>query len=163
MARSLLWLAAQNIVFPVSQFCGDKLGFSLRLLQISLLSAHGLHLGGGCRKTQIGRIRLPAIALGDAENVVNPIAAFNCDYGRWRSRYRWGGELAGFRCLHLPAVHPNRPQRAAKNPQQCVKPLTHKRVKVVEAAGVEPASLANLPAATTCLVRREFSSERLAA
>ena len=28
--------------------------------------------------------------------------------------------------------------------------------KVVEAAGVEPASLANKPAATTCLVRREF-------
>ena len=32
--------------------------------------------------------------------------------------------------------------------------------RVVEAAGVEPASLANLPAATTCLVRREFSAER---
>src|ERR1051325_4153419 len=30
--------------------------------------------------------------------------------------------------------------------------------KMVEAAGVEPASLAKLPAATTCLVRREFSS-----
>jgi len=28
--------------------------------------------------------------------------------------------------------------------------------KMVEAAGVEPASLANKPAATTCLVRREF-------
>ena len=33
--------------------------------------------------------------------------------------------------------------------------------KMVEAAGVEPASLANLPAATTCLVRREFSTGRL--
>jgi len=32
--------------------------------------------------------------------------------------------------------------------------------QVVEAAGVEPASLANLPAATTCLVRRKFSSVR---
>ena len=32
---------------------------------------------------------------------------------------------------------------------------------VVEAAGVEPASLAKLPAATTCLVRREFSTGRL--
>jgi len=29
-------------------------------------------------------------------------------------------------------------------------------VKVVEAAGIEPASPAKLPAATTCLVRREF-------
>jgi hypothetical protein len=28
----------------------------------------------------------------------------------------------------------------------------------VEAAGVEPASLANKPAATTCLVRRDFSA-----
>ena len=28
-------------------------------------------------------------------------------------------------------------------------------IRVVEAAGVEPASLLNLPAATTCLVRRE--------
>jgi Protein of unknown function DUF72 len=33
--------------------------------------------------------------------------------------------------------------------------------KVVEAAGVEPASLTNLPAATTCLVRSKFSSGRL--
>src|SRR5262245_12921206 len=33
--------------------------------------------------------------------------------------------------------------------------------KVVEAAGVEPASLTNLPAATTCLVRRIFSAGRL--
>jgi len=30
----------------------------------------------------------------------------------------------------------------------------------LEAAGVEPASLANLPAATTCLVRRKFSAAR---
>ena len=35
-----------------------------------------------------------------------------------------------------------------------------RNLKVVEAAGVEPASLANKPAATTCLVRREFSSVR---
>src|ERR1035437_5570594 len=32
--------------------------------------------------------------------------------------------------------------------------------RMVEAAGVEPASLAKLPAATTCLVRREFSTGR---
>ena len=32
--------------------------------------------------------------------------------------------------------------------------------EMVEAAGVEPASLTELPAATTCLVRREFSTER---
>ena len=32
---------------------------------------------------------------------------------------------------------------------------------LVEAAGVEPASLTNLPAATTCLVRSKFSSGRL--
>jgi len=31
---------------------------------------------------------------------------------------------------------------------------------VVEAAGIEPASLANKPAATTCLVRRRFSAMR---
>jgi hypothetical protein len=32
--------------------------------------------------------------------------------------------------------------------------------EMVEAAGVEPASLANKPATTTCLVRREFSAAR---
>jgi len=31
-------------------------------------------------------------------------------------------------------------------------------IEMVEAAGVEPASLAQLPAATTCLARREFSA-----
>jgi len=31
---------------------------------------------------------------------------------------------------------------------------------MVEAAGVEPASLTNKPAATTCLVRRRFSAVR---
>ena len=31
---------------------------------------------------------------------------------------------------------------------------------MVEAAGVEPASQTNLPAATTCLVRRDFSAVR---
>jgi hypothetical protein len=33
-------------------------------------------------------------------------------------------------------------------------------VKMVEAAGVEPASQTNLPAATTCLVRKDFSAMR---
>jgi len=32
--------------------------------------------------------------------------------------------------------------------------------RMVEAAGVEPASLANLPAATTCLFRKDFSAVR---
>lgn len=32
--------------------------------------------------------------------------------------------------------------------------------KMVEAAGVEPASLANKPVATTCLVRSRFSAGR---
>jgi len=31
-------------------------------------------------------------------------------------------------------------------------------MEMVEAAGVEPASLTNKPAATTCLVRREFQT-----
>jgi hypothetical protein len=34
-------------------------------------------------------------------------------------------------------------------------PVDFPRKKMVEAAGVEPASLPNKPAATTCLVRRE--------
>jgi len=32
--------------------------------------------------------------------------------------------------------------------------------RMVEAAGVEPASLAGIPAATTCLVRKDFSAVR---
>jgi hypothetical protein len=39
--------------------------------------------------------------------------------------------------------------------------LLNNQLKMVEAAGVEPASQANLPAATTCLVRRGFSAWRL--
>jgi len=34
------------------------------------------------------------------------------------------------------------------------------RFKLVDAAGVEPASLIGKPAATTCLVRKRFSTSR---
>jgi hypothetical protein len=38
--------------------------------------------------------------------------------------------------------------------------ITKTLQNMVEAAGVEPASLTNLPAATTCLVRKDFSAMR---
>jgi len=39
--------------------------------------------------------------------------------------------------------------------------LSGNAIQMVEAAGVEPASLTNVPAATTCLVRSKFSSGQL--
>src|ERR1017187_8069255 len=64
-------------------------------------------------------------------------------------RYR---EVVNFRHFHSATVR-----------NLCGKVNINKKplILMVEAAGVEPASLAKLPAATTCLVRREFSTGRL--
>src|SRR5215831_9041963 len=51
----------------------------------------------------------------------------------------------------------NRPLATSQNAEA----IDRQWLGVVEAAGVEPASLTNEPTATTCLVGREFSSVRL--
>jgi len=60
--------------------------------------------------------------------------------------------------IHFP-IGPNTLEMTRKKTLSLVREKS--RVwKMVDAAGVEPASLANKPAATTCLVRRDFSAMR---
>ena len=72
-----------------------------------------------------------------------------------------GSQVAVCQSLTLRSIMPAKGQLppAARLYQQDAH-LVEQGPEMVEAAGVEPASLANEPAATTCLVREMFSSGR---
>ena len=94
------------------------------------------------------------------------LASLKTKIGRLNTAFTEGGiELAEFKELKNPLILPRADlkQTLAKTTvaaQLAARPKIQTKFNLVEAAGVEPASLTNLPAATTCLVRKRFSAMR---
>ena len=76
-----------------------------------------------------------------------------------QAEQNWGEVSQHPLCLRhgLSVVAQNLHVLILKSPRN-VKAPENQALRMVEAAGVEPASLTELPAATTCLARREFST-----